>query len=134
MKKELCPVCKEENLKLFVGGQTGQYECKSCGYVGPLIISKEINQKEKMKFNVGAVVTEPGSTIKNKTGGWRSVKPVVDGKKCIKCGLCWMYCPDGVITIDKKKGAVIDYNFCKGDGICANVCPVKAIRMVKEEK
>jgi pyruvate ferredoxin oxidoreductase delta subunit len=134
MKKEACPVCKEENLKLFIGGQTGQYECKSCGYIGPLIISKEVKPGEKMKFNVGAVITEPGSTIKNKTAGWRAMKPVVDEKKCIKCGICWMFCPDSCIKIDKKKGAVIDYNFCKGDGICANVCPVKAIRMVKEEK
>ena len=35
-----------------------------------------------MKFNMGAVVTEPGSTIKNKTGNWRTEFPKVDEKKC----------------------------------------------------
>jgi pyruvate ferredoxin oxidoreductase delta subunit len=27
-----------------------------------------------------------------------------------------------------------DYNFCKGCGLCAQVCPVKAIKMKLEEK
>jgi len=43
-----------------------------------------------------------------------------------------MYCPEG--TIDVTDGKVsIDYGYCKGCGICANVCPVKAIEMVREE-
>lgn len=87
-----------------------------------------------MKLTKGAVITEPGSTIKNKTGGWRTLKPVVDNSKCIKCGICWKYCPDSCINIDKKTGAIIDYDFCKGCGICANQCPVNAIKMVKEKK
>ena len=131
MKIQMCPVCNEDALKLFVGGQTGQFECKSCGYIGPLIVEKDITP---MKFNTGAVVTEPGSSIKNKTGGWRAKRPIVDHSKCIKCGICWMYCPDNCINIDKKTGAIIDYDFCKGCGICANVCPVKCIKMVKEKK
>jgi len=131
VKRQFCPVCREEALKLFIGGQTGQFECKACGYIGPLIVEKDT---APMKFNTGAVVTEPGSTVKNKTGGWRSKRPVVDSKKCIKCGMCWMFCPDACINIDKKKGAVIDYDYCKGCGICARVCPVKCIKMVKEEK
>lgn len=131
VKKQICPVCKEEALKLFVGGQTGQYECKHCGYIGPLMVEKE---EKPMKFSLGAVIKEPGSSLKNKTGGWRTKKPVVDHKKCIKCGMCWMFCPDNCIKIDKKKGAVINYEYCKGDGICAQVCPVKCIKMVKEKK
>jgi len=91
-------------------------------------------KKEKIKLNPGAVITEPGSTIKNKTGDWRSLRPVVDSKKCIRCGNCWMFCPDSAITISKQKGAVVNYDFCKGCGICATVCPVKAIIMRPEEK
>lgn len=88
----------------------------------------------KSKLTVGAVITEPGSTIKNKTGGWRSFKPLWHKDKCIQCMLCWMYCPD--IAIPQKNGKRIETNldYCKGCGICAKVCPVKCIEMVKEEK
>ena len=35
----------------------------------------------------GAVVKEPGSTRKNKTGSWRTFKPVADKDKCISLSL-----------------------------------------------
>lgn len=85
---------------------------------------------ENKKITTGAVVTEPGSTIKNKTSGWRALRPVIDYKKCTKCMLCWLYCPDNSIS-DKIE---VDYDYCKGCGICARECPVKAIKMVEEEK
>jgi 2-oxoacid:acceptor oxidoreductase delta subunit (pyruvate/2-ketoisovalerate family) len=90
--------------------------------------------KEKLKFNIGAVITEPGSSIKNKTGGWRALKPEVNEKKCVKCGICWQFCPDNAIKIDEQGKRTVNYDFCKGCGICALECPVKAITMVKEEK
>ena len=87
-----------------------------------------------MKFNIGAVVTEPGSSKKNKTGGWRALKPEINKDKCIKCGICWQFCPDNSIKMDKEGRATVDYDFCKGCGICARECPVKCITMIKEEK
>ena len=34
----------------------------------------------------------------------------------------------------KKDGElVIDYDFCKGCGICEHQCPAKAIKMIKEK-
>ena len=86
-----------------------------------------------MKTTVGAVIEEPGSTIRNKTGGWRTLRPDINKGKCIKCGNCWLYCPDACYTITPE-GAVVDLDFCKGCGICAKVCPVRCITMVKEEK
>jgi pyruvate ferredoxin oxidoreductase delta subunit len=45
--------------------------------------------------------------------------------------LCWIYCPEP--SIDRLKDRVeINYDFCKGCGICAAECPVKAIQMVEE--
>lgn len=90
-------------------------------------------KKEKMKFSVGAVIEEAGSTVNNKTGSWRNFRPILDQKKCIKCGTCWSLCPEGAI---KKKGNmfVINYDYCKGCGICSKECPAKAIKMVLEEK
>ena len=87
----------------------------------------------KQKLNPGAVITEPGSSIRYKTGGWRSLRPVVNKDKCTKCGTCWMFCPDNTIQLTKN-GIEVDYDFCKGCGICAMQCPIKGIVMKKEEK
>ena len=41
-----------------------------------------------------------------------------------------MICPDLAITKDPDSGrAVIDLAFCKGCGLCAEVCPKGAISM-----
>ncbi len=66
-----------------------------------------------------------------KTGDWRTFRPVVDQEKCTRCLLCWVYCPDMSIVWDGQRISV-NYDYCKGCGICARECPVKAIEMVKE--
>ena len=65
--------------------------------------------------------------------GWRSIRPVVAADKCIGCGQCYLYCPDGVISMQEGK-AVIDYDFCKGCGICEKICRPGAIGMEAERK
>jgi pyruvate ferredoxin oxidoreductase delta subunit len=90
--------------------------------------------RDKMKkISVGALIHEPGSSRNYKTGGWRTLKPVVDKTKCIKCYICYDFCPDGAIK-KVEDGIEFDYDYCKGCGICANECPKKAIEMVLEEK
>ncbi|MFQ5721721.1 MAG: 4Fe-4S binding protein [Candidatus Aminicenantales bacterium] len=74
-----------------------------------------------------------GSMLFNKTGSWRNIRPVIDLSQCIQCGICWKFCPDVAIFIDKEF-PVINYDYCKGCGICAEECPVKCITMVEEEK
>lgn len=88
----------------------------------------------KTRLPLGAVISEAGSSLKNKTGGWRSFKPVIDKKKCIKCKICWQYCPDNAIKVLKDGSVEIDYDYCKGCGLCANECKVKAIIMELEKK
>jgi len=41
-----CPRCKNASLEIFAGLITGQYHCKKCGYIGSLIIQKEIKEKK----------------------------------------------------------------------------------------
>jgi pyruvate ferredoxin oxidoreductase delta subunit len=74
-----------------------------------------------------------------RTGEWRSARPVVDNEKCAparknkpSCFLCWLYCPDAVIS--KTVPIRINLEYCKGCGICAAVCPAQAIAMVNEEE
>jgi len=49
-----------------------------------------------------------------------------------------LFCPEPCITHDEEdksheKGKIIiDYEYCKGCGICANECPRHCIEMVKE--
>jgi len=80
------------------------------------------------------------SSLEYKTGDWRVFKPVIDDNKCIKCLLCNIYCPDMSIKVrwdetgNRALGVYVDYEYCKGCGICADICPVKAITMVKEER
>ncbi|MFA4946353.1 MAG: 4Fe-4S binding protein [Candidatus Micrarchaeia archaeon] len=64
----------------------------------------------------------------NKTGSWRSRKPVVDESKCVGCKTCERGCPDSCIRVVDGK-AKVDYDYCKGCGICAHECPVKCIKM-----
>jgi transcription initiation factor TFIIIB Brf1 subunit/transcription initiation factor TFIIB len=45
MKIQACPVCHSKRIKLYAGGQTGQYECEDCGYVGSLIIEQDIERR-----------------------------------------------------------------------------------------
>jgi len=60
-------------------------------------------------------------------------------RRCFKCGICTFckkcddYCPDLSIYVDaKQKYREIDYDHCKGCGICAAECPRAAIDWVKE--
>ena len=71
-----------------------------------------------------------GGILTESNAGWRIEHPVVDHDKCIKCLMCWVFCPEGVID----KAIQIDMDFCKGCGVCANECPKKAITMVPEGK
>ncbi|MCR5217894.1 4Fe-4S binding protein [Treponema sp.] len=67
-----------------------------------------------------------------KNAGWRNVRPVIDIEKCRGCLQCYLYCPDGVIF--KKDGKVaLDYDFCKGCGICKKICRFDAITMEAEK-
>ncbi len=77
-------------------------------------------------------ITNRDSTV-NKTGGWRTLRPVIDVEKCIKCWNCWKFCPDMSIIINRgKELPEVDYDYCKGCGICVHECPVDAIVMEKE--
>jgi len=85
-------------------------------------------------LNLGAVILEPGSTKKYKTGEWRTFIPMIDSTKCIKCGQCWMTCPDAAIFKAEDGSFRINYTYCKGCLLCEKVCPVKCISHKVEEK
>jgi len=82
-----------------------------------------------MTVSIAGIATK--STKENKTGSWRSQRPIVDEDKCISCNRCVQFCPENCIKLNPK--AEVNYDYCKGCGICANECPVKAIAMEEEK-
>lgn len=82
---------------------------------------------------IGGTITNPGSSQFNKTGSWKSFKPVWDSGKCTHCMICVVYCPEDCIPVKEGKRVETNLEFCKGCGICAKECPVKSIIM-KEDK
>jgi pyruvate ferredoxin oxidoreductase delta subunit len=84
------------------------------------------------EYNTGGIVFEPGNARSFKTGSWRSLKPIWDNSKCIKCGVCYLFCPEGCISEDKDGYFVADLDYCKGCGICAHECWPSAITMIEE--
>ncbi len=84
--------------------------------------------KKREEFPSYYALSVPQEGAGGKTGSWRHLRPVLNQEKCTECCFCYIYCPEGVIS----KTQTIDYNYCKGCGICAEECPAAAITMVKE--
>lgn len=82
----------------------------------------------------GCVITEPGNSRVFHTGDWRVFSPVLQKERCIKCGMCWIFCPDMAYRKDEKGYYIANLNYCKGCGICAAECPAGAIHMEKEKE
>ena len=85
-------------------------------------------------LNIGCIVTEPGNARQYRSGDWRSQRPIHDFQRCIKCGLCQIYCPEGCIFQNDEGYFDADLYHCKGCGICAKECPTGVITMVEEEE
>ena len=81
----------------------------------------------------GCVVIETGNAKQYRTGDWKSERPVLDHQKCIKCGICYLFCPEGCIGQNEEGYFEANLYYCKGCGICARECWTEAIKMMEEE-
>ncbi|HSV42914.1 MAG TPA: 2-oxoacid:acceptor oxidoreductase family protein [Methanomassiliicoccales archaeon] len=81
--------------------------------------------------SVDGMLIGPGSATQVRTGTWRTRTPRYLEDKCVKCVRCWFICPDAAIHRTADDHITIDYDHCKGCGMCSTVCPPKAIEMVK---
>jgi len=78
-------------------------------------------------------LSKPKIGVAGKTGFWRSLTPIIDHNKCVKCLLCVVLCPEASIVVEQDSPKIL-YEYCKGCGICAEECPVKAISMVSGDE
>lgn len=95
-------------------------------------MAKEVGLHSWKEVALGGAILTPGNASELKTGDWRSSRPVVNYEKCIKCGRCYIICPDMVYTPKDDGYYELNYYYCKGCGICAEECPKDAIEMVEE--
>jgi 2-oxoacid:acceptor oxidoreductase delta subunit (pyruvate/2-ketoisovalerate family) len=65
------------------------------------------------------------------TGLWRMERPVLAEELCTQCMICMLNCPDACIKLTANAVAV-DYEFCKGCGLCTATCPTDAFTDVAE--
>ena len=72
-------------------------------------------------------------------GGLDADTALYEARRCMSCGNCFGcdncfgVCPDNaVVKIDGAHGYAIDYDYCKGCGICVEECPCGAIVMEPE--
>jgi 2-oxoacid:acceptor oxidoreductase delta subunit (pyruvate/2-ketoisovalerate family) len=67
-----------------------------------------------------------------------------EARRCLSCGTCFScdncfgVCPDNAViklgeAADPRENYEIDYDFCKGCGMCVAECPSGAIQMVPEQ-
>lgn len=88
-----------------------------------------------MAHHVDELDEIPYTTFENarRTGEWRFQRPELDEDACILCDQCIDFCPDVAIhESEDGEYVVVDMDFCKGCGICEEVCPVDAFRMEVE--
>lgn len=89
-----------------------------------------MNEKSIKGMAINDCTRKGGKYVAN----WRVKRPEINLEKCVACGLCVTYCPEGAIERGNDGKPVIDYRFCKGCGVCAYECPQEAIIMLEEGK
>ncbi|MDR2766072.1 MAG: FAD-dependent oxidoreductase [Holosporaceae bacterium] len=53
---------------------------------------------------------------------------------CFHCDNCYGYCPDNAIRKHPDGSLEIDYDYCKGCGVCVAECPCGSMQMLSDEK
>ncbi len=85
------------------------------------------------KKNIACSLIEKGIAKPFSPGDARKALPEWDKDRCIRCGLCYVYCPDGAVYRADDGFFDAEEKMCKGCGICHRECWFGVISMVEEE-
>ncbi len=81
---------------------------------------------------VGCVLLEEGKAEPFEPGQKPTLVPVWDKNMCVRCGLCYLFCPDAAIKRGEDGYFEANLNYCKGCSICHKECWFGAISMMEE--
>jgi len=85
-----------------------------------------VSLKNWKELLVGGVNPEAGNSSKEMPYSANTGKiPQYNEENCINCFFCWVFCPENAIILENSQVRGINYDFCKGCGICVNECPVQ---------
>lgn len=99
------------------------------------IYGEKVNGKPAPSENVDSFkVAKEGERSNRETPERNSEKifPVLDPVKCISCGVCATICPKKAIKMKNRK-PIIDIKKCDGCGICVSGCPVRAFEFPEKK-
>lgn len=80
------------------------------------------------------VIIDLGNVEDFKIGDWRIMRFVWYEDKCKQCLFCFYVCLDLLIKVENGKMVGVDYDYCKGCGVCIEVCLFKVFDFVEEKK
>ena len=75
-----------------------------------------------------------GNSVLRETGGWRTFRPVLIADKCNGCWLCFAYCPDGVIAMNRTIIRLWTMPIAKGVRSASIECPTHALVAEREKE
>jgi 2-oxoacid:acceptor oxidoreductase delta subunit (pyruvate/2-ketoisovalerate family) len=80
------------------------------------------------------------TTFEEVNGGLTATDALFEARRCLSCGNCFEcdncfgVCPDNaVLKLGPGRRFRVDFDYCKGCGVCATECPCGAIRMIPED-
>ena len=114
-----------------------EWETKSTKTVRLQDLNLDYFEPKKRKRPTKAPMAKRQGTFEEVNIGFPEETAVAEAQRCFNCGVCnlcdncYIFCPD--VAIRKENGNnVIDYDHCKGCGICVEECPRDAMIMEEE--
>lgn len=98
-------------------------------------------------FRFGARMTQPRLLVEERIDSFDEIDlrvsagtSIREAERCFNCGLCnqcdncYVFCPDVAVRRGRDMNdRRIDYDYCKGCGLCAAECPRNAVTLEKED-
>ena len=89
--------------------------------------------KNKQETTISCILLDEDRAQPFTEESTRSMRPTWDRERCIKCGMCYLFCPDAAIERDEEGYFDMDPQYCKGCGICQRECWFGVIEMREED-